>query len=116
MSSPSSPAAAAAAARRANTPAFGRFLDVPPGRTRTIETSPLLEAKKPPIGSSSDDENENGKDASMMSALRKSPGAVLVLPFVLLFGLDLVANIAVLTKRSLEVAFTGEYTVWTPWQ
>ena len=47
---------------------------------------------------------------------KRSPGTIVVLPFVLIFGLDLVANIAVVTKRSLEVFFTGEYTVWTPWQ
>jgi hypothetical protein len=47
---------------------------------------------------------------------RKSPGAVIVAPFVLLFGLDLILNIAVITKRTLEVLFTGGYTVWTPWQ
>ncbi|KAL7543829.1 hypothetical protein ACHAXR_013161 [Thalassiosira sp. AJA248-18] len=51
-----------------------------------------------------------------MGIFKKSPGTAIVAPFVLLFGFDLIANILVITKRSLEVAFTGEYTVWTPWQ
>lgn len=55
-------------------------------------------------------------DNALMSMFQRSPGTIVVLPFVLIFGLDLVANIAVVTKRSLEVFLTGEYTVWTPWQ
>jgi len=47
---------------------------------------------------------------------KKNKGVIFIAPFVFLFGLDLVLNIAVITKRSLEVLFTGEYTVWTPWQ
>ena len=45
-----------------------------------------------------------------------SPATYVLAPFVFIFGLDIVLNILVVTKRSLEVAFTGEYTVWTPWQ
>ena len=73
-------------------------------------------------GGAGDDEDEDvGADDEkgnkiLGGVFRKSPGAVIVAPFVLLFGLDLIANIAVVTKRSLEVLFTGEYTVWTPWQ
>lgn len=47
---------------------------------------------------------------------KKYNGVIFIAPFVFLFGLDLVLNIAVITKRSLEVLITGEYTVWTPWQ
>ena len=73
-------------------------------------------------GGAGDDEDEDvGADDEkgnkiLGGVFGKSPGAVVVAPFVLLFGLDLIANIAVVTKRSLEVLFTGEYTVWTPWQ
>ncbi|KAL7448162.1 hypothetical protein ACHAWC_000405 [Mediolabrus comicus] len=45
-----------------------------------------------------------------------SPATLVLAPLVFLFGLDLVLNLAVVTKRSLEVFFTGEYTVYTPWQ
>ena len=47
---------------------------------------------------------------------KKNKGLIFIAPFIFLFGLDLVLNIAVITKRSLEVLFTGEYTIWTPWQ
>lgn len=59
--------------------------------------------------------NTNEKESSSSSLLdtfKDKPGTLLIAPFVVLVGLDLLANIAVLTKRSLEYAFTGEYTVW----
>ena len=85
-----------------------------PGERKIARPSLLLPAKKQPIGS---DENEKDMgDNALMSMFQRSPGTIVVLPFVLIFGLDLVANIAVVTKRSLEVFLTGEYTVWTPWQ
>jgi hypothetical protein len=40
------------------------------------------------------------------------PGTLIVAPFVAIFFLDIVANILVVTKRTIEYAFTGEYTVW----
>ena len=48
--------------------------------------------------------------------VKKNKGVIFIAPLIFLFGLDLVLNIAVITKRSLEVLFTGEYTIWTPWQ
>lgn len=62
---------------------------------------------------------ENTKEegqASIFDTFKKSPGTLIVAPFVLIIGLDLLANIAVVTKRSIEVALTGEYTVWNPFQ
>ena len=76
--------------------------------------SSVLLAKKQ--ANDSDEKDDDPKNGNFMGIFKKSPGAAIVAPFVLLFGLDLVANIAVITKRSLEVFFTGEYTVWTPWQ
>ena len=70
-------------------------------------------------GDNEDDDVDNVVEKGnkiLGGVFRKSPGAVIVAPFVLLFGLDLILNIAVITKRSLEVLFTGGYTVWTPWQ
>ena len=55
-------------------------------------------------------ENKDGEKKKL------SPATYVIAPFVFLFGLDIILNILVVTKRSLEVAFTGEYTVWTPWQ
>mmetsp|Transcript_415 Transcript_415/g.812 ORF Transcript_415/g.812 Transcript_415/m.812 type:complete len:162 (+) Transcript_415:140-625(+) len=73
--------------------------------------SSALWAKKQP-----DDAQDEDSGSGFVGIFKKSPGVAIVAPFVLLFGLDLILNIAVITKRSLEVFFTGEYTVWTPWQ
>ena len=61
--------------------------------------------------------NSSEKDSDGNTEKKKmSPATLVLAPLVFLFGLDLVLNIAVVTKRSLEVFFTGEYTVYTPWQ
>ena len=36
---------------------------------------------------------------------KKNKGVIFIAPFIFIFGLDLVVNIAVITKRSLEVLF-----------
>lgn len=81
-------------------------------------TSTSLNAKKKQIkgGASVEEEDDDSSNSGIMGIFKKSPGTIIIAPFILLFGLDLIANIAVVTKRSLEVLFTGEYTVWTPWQ
>lgn len=76
---------------------------------------PIIKAKKQVVDDNTNDSKQSNNDG-MMGIFKKSPGTIVIAPFVLLFGLDLVLNIAVVTKRSLEVFFTGEYTVWTPWQ
>ena len=74
----------------------------------------LLQAKKQK--SISDNNERSGDNGDVTKMFQKSPATIILAPIVVLFGLDLVLNIAVVTKRSLEVFFTGEYTVWTPWQ
>eukprot|EP00978_Attheya_sp_CCMP212_P001880 scaffold3897_cov50-Attheya_sp.AAC.1 len=59
---------------------------------------------------------EDERPSSVLDRFRTNPGSLVVAPFVLLFALDLVLNILVVTKRSIEVLFTGEYTVWNPFQ
>lgn len=44
-----------------------------------------------------------------MQVFKNNPGTLIVAPFVLLFGLDLIANILVVTKRSLEGKSTWVY-------
>jgi hypothetical protein len=63
-----------------------------------------------------EDSPSSSSSSSILDRFQKSPGSLVVAPFVLLFALDLVANILVVTKRSIEVMFTGEYTVWNPFQ
>ena len=60
--------------------------------------------------------SEKDSDGDTVEKKKMSPATLVLAPIVFLFGLDLVLNIAVVTKRSLEVFFTGEYTVYTPWQ
>ena len=50
--------------------------------------------------------------SSWIDSVKDKPGTLVIAPFVLLFFLDIVANILVLTKRTLEYVLTGEYTVW----
>ena len=59
-----------------------------------------------------DDQSTDDTTRGLLSTFRERPGTLLVAPFVVIVALDLLANIAVLTKRSLEVLFTGQYTEW----
>ena len=94
-------------------PKFGCVLT----RQKHTATSTSLNAKKKKqIKGASVEEDDDSGNSGIMGIFKKSPGTVIIAPFILIFGLDLIANIAVVTKRSLEVLFTGEYTVWTPWQ
>mmetsp|Transcript_20530 Transcript_20530/g.33813 ORF Transcript_20530/g.33813 Transcript_20530/m.33813 type:complete len:135 (-) Transcript_20530:117-521(-) len=84
------------------------LIHFPSSRTKTSNTAALsLQAKKSKYEIS---EKESGDEKKL------SPATYVLAPFVFIFGLDIVLNILVVTKRSLEVALTGEYTVWTPWQ
>jgi hypothetical protein len=49
---------------------------------------------------------------SWIDIVKQKPGTLVIAPFVLIFFLDIVANVLVLTKRTMEYAFTGQYTVW----
>eukprot|EP00804_Cyclotella_cryptica_P019552 CCRYP_014327-RA/>CCRYP_014327-RA protein AED:0.43 eAED:0.43 QI:216/1/1/1/0/0/2/374/131 len=68
------------------------------------------------MGVRKEEETKDSGSETILWVFKKNPGTIIVVPFVILFGFDLIANIAVVTKRSLEVLFTGEYTTWTPWQ
>ena len=79
-------------------------------RTNTSSTAAALSPLQAKKSKDELSENESGDEKKL------SPATYVLAPFVFIFGLDIVLNILVVTKRSLEVAFTGEYTVWTPWQ
>eukprot|EP00980_Cylindrotheca_fusiformis_P015076 scaffold4157_cov136-Cylindrotheca_fusiformis.AAC.26 len=81
--------------------------DQKPSRQTVIFAS--NKKKKAPI--TKQDEIEDVKDAGILS----KPANLIVIPFVALFGLDLVANILVVVKRSIEVLLTGQYTCTGPW-
>jgi hypothetical protein len=81
-------------------------------KKRSLPPVMIFQAKKKKWND--DEKKEEGGTSG--PSFKTSPGTILIAPFVLLLGLDLLANIAVLTKRSIEVALTGEYTVWNPFQ
>lgn len=57
-------------------------------------------------------EEEKSTTTTPMENFTNNPGNLIAAPFIFLLGLDLVLNILVLTKRTIEVIFTGHYTVW----
>ena len=74
-----------------------------------------LYAKKQP-SSNNKNNNEEDDDNKVMGIFNsKSPGTLLIAPFVILFGLDLILNIAAITRRSLEYVLTGQLPSNTPW-
>lgn len=79
----------------------GRFS---PSHTTTRTHTTRLSAKK-----SSDEETEKSPAAKLNTA------TLLLLPFVFLLGVDLLLNIAVLTKRSLEYFLLGQAPSSEPW-
>ena len=54
------------------------------------------------------DKDNNEDENKMFGIFKKSPGTLIIAPFVFLFGLDLILNILAITRRSLEFALTGE--------
>ena len=67
----------------------------------------------PPALSSS----EPSSPPSFLTDLKdnNNPGTLIVLPFVALFGIDLVLNIVAITKRSLEFFVLGKAPNADPW-
>jgi hypothetical protein len=63
----------------------------------------------------SDETKSSLSSSSVFDSFKKRPGTLIALPFVLLFGLDLVLNIAVLTKRSFEYFVLGQAPNANPW-
>ena len=76
-------------------------------------------------GSSDDDKGKDrikgtSKEGSPSSSIfweniKYKPGNLLILPFVALFGIDLLLNIAVLAKRSIEFFVFGQVPSTEPW-
>jgi len=47
--------------------------------------------------------------------LQEKPGNLIIFPFVALFGIDLILNIAVITKRSIDYFVFGQVPSTEPW-
>lgn len=54
----------------------------------------------------------NKQPLSFSDRMREKPGTLIFYPIVGIFFLDIVANILVVAKRTIEYIFTGQYTVW----
>lgn len=59
--------------------------------------------------------NDDNTKVSAMDRLKKSPGTLLILPFVVVVGLDLLLNIAFLTKRTFEFFALGQLPSTETW-
>jgi hypothetical protein len=78
-------------------------------RTASRTRSCLSSAKK-------DSNNNDTKQLSKKSSrLQDKPGGLILLPFVILFGLDLLLNIIFLTKRSIEFFVLGQAPSQETW-
>ena len=73
----------------------------------------LYAKKQPTTSDNNEDDDDNNKVMGIFNS--KSPGTLLIAPFVILFGLDLILNIAAITRRSLEYVLTGQLPSNTPW-
>lgn len=63
--------------------------------------------------SKKDDGNQKQKQPlSFSDRVKENPETLIIYPIVAIFFLDIVANILVVAKRTIEVIFTGQYTVW----
>ena len=77
-----------------------------------IKPSPTFDFRSSVLLAKKDTTNDESKESV---GFFSKPANLILFPFILLFGLDLVANIAVITKRSIEVMLYGEYTCVGPW-
>mmetsp|Transcript_23557 Transcript_23557/g.33047 ORF Transcript_23557/g.33047 Transcript_23557/m.33047 type:complete len:131 (+) Transcript_23557:153-545(+) len=66
-------------------------------------------------GSKKDKGKDEQQKNKFMDTLKEKPGTLIILPFVAIFGIDLILNIAVVTKRSLEFFLLGQTPNADPW-
>ena len=71
------------------------------------QSTTLYAKKKSP--SSSDD------DSSSTSNKWTNPGNLIIAPFVLIFGLDIILNILAITRRTIEYVLTGDVNCIGSW-
>lgn len=81
-----------------------------PGRKSWGETSVPLGMKK-----KNADNEETKKTSSFLDTLKEKPATLIALPFVALLGVDLVLNLLVITKRTLEFFLLGQAPSSQPW-
>ena len=62
-----------------------------------------------------DDNANTGISPFLENIKNAKPGTLIILPFVALFGIDLLLNIAVITKRSIDYFVFGQAPITEPW-
>lgn len=68
---------------------------------------PLIKSTSSTLMSPSNNNNEDN-DKTILETLREKPATLIIAPFVILFGVDLILNIVFLTKRSIEYFAFGK--------
>jgi len=71
------------------------------------QTTTLYAKKKSPSSSDDNSSSPNNKWTN--------PGNLIIAPFVLIFGLDLILNILAITRRSIEYLLTGDVSCIGSW-
>lgn len=92
--------------------------EFPAQSRRKIRHCSILAAKKMPKNKNNGAANENDdseEKLSFMENLKKRPGNLIAAPFVVLVGVDLVLNIGVLVKRTVEFAVFGKLPSTEVW-
>ena len=84
-------------------------LQAPPSGMQTLSSLRMMKKNN-----GEDDEKESNSSTLMawVEKVKSKPANVIIAPFVAIFFIDIVANILVVTKRTIEYTLTGEYTVW----
>jgi len=98
-----------------NVPLTTKF---PERRTTTMTIQPRWSHKSSLGGSKKDQQPQPQDDDSgnkFLNTLKEKPGTLIILPFVAIFGIDLILNIVFVTKRSLEFVLLGETPNADPW-
>ena len=75
-----------------------------------VKQSTILYAKK-----KSPTSNDDDSSSSTSNNKWTNPGNLIIAPFVLIFGLDLILNILAITRRSIEYLLTGDVSCIGSW-
>ncbi|OEU22961.1 hypothetical protein FRACYDRAFT_267431 [Fragilariopsis cylindrus CCMP1102] len=88
--------------------------------TTTTTTNTILfmaphKNKKKNVDEGNSDDTNTSTSPFLENIKNAKPGTLIILPFVALFGIDLLLNILVITKRSIEYFVFGEVPSIEPW-
>ena len=88
--------------------------------TSTTTTNTILfmaphKNKKKNVDEGNSDDTNTSTSPFLENIKNAKPGTLIILPFVALFGIDLLLNILVITKRSIEYFVFGEVPSIEPW-